>query len=142
MHCALSVSLSVIGLLFVAVHLPCQDDKPKVVKRVKGAYLGQKPPGLVPVNFGPGQLSTSVRELNCSSTPDGNEVFFATRRNGRYTLLTMKRVREVWTKRAVSLFSGTYADVDPFVSLDGKCLYFSSKRRLERGGRSGDSNIW
>ncbi|TFG78905.1 MAG: hypothetical protein E4H23_06905, partial [Chrysiogenales bacterium] len=47
-----------------------------------------------------------------------------------------------WTKRSVAPFSGVYSDVDPYITSDGKRLYFSSMRPLDVNGESKDSDIW
>jgi Tol biopolymer transport system component len=44
--------------------------------RLKGPYLGQSPPGLKPVIFAPGIVSTERNELNPVFTPDGKYLFF------------------------------------------------------------------
>jgi Tol biopolymer transport system component len=107
-----------------------------------GPYLGQKPPGLVPVVFAPGVVSTSENELNAAFSPDGSEFYFTTKRRGRNTLMSVKFANHRWTGRAVAEFSGDYGDVDPFVSSDGEKLYFSSKRPLSGSGKAKDSDIW
>jgi hypothetical protein len=40
-------------------------------------YLGQTPPGLTPVRFAPGIVSTSAIEINAAFRPDFREFFFA-----------------------------------------------------------------
>jgi hypothetical protein len=43
---------------------------------LKEEYLGQEPPGLTPVMFAKGIVSTEANELNCVFSPDGRELFF------------------------------------------------------------------
>ena len=40
-------------------------------------YLGQSPPGLTPVRFAPGIVSTPAIEINGAFRPDFKEFFFA-----------------------------------------------------------------
>ncbi|HUU05103.1 MAG TPA: hypothetical protein VMZ49_04390 [Patescibacteria group bacterium] len=111
-------------------------------KLMTGEYLGQTPPGLAPEKFASGLVSTGENELNCTFTPDGNECFFTVWRNGVNTILTIKKENGQWTKRSVAPFSGVYSDVDPYITSDGKRLYFSSMRPLDVNGESKDSDIW
>lgn len=102
-------------------------------------YFGQAPPALIPQIFGPGLLSTKSSELNCACSPDGNEVYFTTRRVGRYTLMVLKRKDGVWGERSVASFSGEWGQAQnmgskintrgyewcPMLSPDGKYLFFT-----------------
>ncbi len=51
-----------------------------------------------------------------------------------------------WTEATVASFSGTYPDIDPWLSPDGESLYFSSIRPVEvRRGPTptyGGSTAW
>ncbi len=110
--------------------------------QLTGDYLGQTPPGLTPALFAPGVVSTAANELNCVFSPDGNELYFTERRDGRNTLMTMSRVDGEWRSRSVVSFSGKYGDVDPFITEDGNRLYFSSNRPPNNSGEAGDSDLW
>jgi Tol biopolymer transport system component len=61
-----------------------------------------------------------------SFTPDGNTVYFS----GDSSIYFSKRVNNKWTKPKVANFSGHWNDMDPFISPDGKRLFFSSYRPL------------
>jgi Tol biopolymer transport system component len=105
-------------------------------------YLAQEPPGLTPSLFAPGVVSTKADELNCAFTPDGTELYFTEKVAGRNTLMVMTLKGNAWSERAILGFSGHYPDVDPFVTADGKTLYFSSKRPLGGNGPPKDSDLW
>ena len=47
-----------------------------------------------------------------------------------------------WSKPAPAAFSGTYSDDDPFVSPDGRWLYFVSERPASSDDKELDANIW
>lgn len=133
----------VVGVLILGTLLPspsctAQDES----SRPSGPYLGQGPPGLTPVLFAPGLVSTEANELNSAFSPDGNELYFSVRRAGRNTLMTVRVENNRWTDRFVPAFSGEYSDVDPFLSADGKRLYYSSMRPLTGSGGAKDSDIW
>ena len=118
----------------------CTGEKNPAVKNTP--YLGQEPPGLKPEIFAPNIVSTEKNELNCVFSPDGNEVYFTVWKEGVNTIMTMKQKNGWWSERTVAPFSGNYSDVDPYISADGKKLYFSSMRPLDNTGESKDSDIW
>ncbi|MFC2156698.1 TolB family protein [Acidobacteriota bacterium] len=104
-------------------------------------YLGQSPPGKTPKIFAPGIISTDASELNCAFTPDLKEVYFTVRQDGVNTVMVVKMDGESWSERKVADFSGSFGDVDPFITSDGKRLYFSSQRPLDKKGESKDSDL-
>jgi len=96
---------------------------------LKGPYLGQKSPGLTPELFAPGIVSTGKNELNAVFSPDGKEFYFSVlQQSGKYTIMFMKRENNLWTTPQIAPFSGKYSEADPFISHDGKKLYFCSSR--------------
>jgi Tol biopolymer transport system component len=105
-------------------------------------YLGEVTPGLTPQRFAPGVVSTEATELNIAIAPDGSEVFLTERRDGRNTLVSVKRVGGKWGERTVAEFSGEASDVDPFFSKEGDRLYFSSNRPVTKGDSKRDSDLW
>ncbi len=93
---------------------------------LKGDYLGQTPPGDVPVVFAPGIISvdSTIEHGSPTFSPDGNEVFWQSnyRQQGKETQIfgmTMRRINGQWTKLEVSPY---YSQM--VFSLDGKRLYF------------------
>jgi Tol biopolymer transport system component len=129
-------------LSMVAIVFSACDAAPEPPPSLRGEYLGQTPPGMTPVVFAPGIVSTEVSELNAAFTPDGNELYFTRRIDDRNTLMTMRQEDGVWTPPAVAGFSGTFSDVDPFITRDGRRLYFSSSRPLDGSGESKDADLW
>lgn len=134
----LVLSLSVIALLACG-------GAPEPAQPLRGAYLGQTPPGMAPELFAPGIVSTRASELNAAFTPDGNELYFTRSIDGRETLMTTRRLDGVWTPPAIAGFSGAFTDVDPFITRDGRRLYFSSSRPVGDTGGTGeskDADLW
>ncbi len=112
------------------------------VAEVTGPYLGQEPPGMVPIIFAPGIVSTQAEELNLVMTPDGNEMVFTRNLTGRQTLMHLVQRDGQWGKPAPASFSGVHRDVDPFITPDGTRLYFSSNRAVSGNGRQSDCDFW
>ncbi len=90
---------------------------------LKGEYLGQTPPGIIPEVFAPGIISTDTTIEHGSPTfsPDGDEVFWQANSfdHSRIHCLTMKRIKNVWTAPQISRY-----DSSPVFSPDGKRLYY------------------
>lgn len=116
-----------------------------------GDYLGQTPPGDTPVVFAPGFISReSLEHGPAIFSADGNEVYWCSRKSAREWLETnlwvMKRIKNSWTKPQKLVFSGVeVAWMDPFLSMDGKRLYFSAdSNTIKEKGMSSDENrdIW
>lgn len=107
-------------------------------------YLGQDPPGAVPVVFAPGLVSTDRNEVSCTFGADGREFFFAVFEPGRgYTLRVMSQIEEGWTSPRPAPFVSRYSEVDLFVTIDGRRCFYISKRPLEDGlQRSRAYQIW
>ena len=81
---------------------------------------------------GPEVISTALPEFALSITPDGDELYFdrASADRSELTIMVSRRVGQ-WTTPVTAPFSGTWRDIDPFVTSDGKRLYFSSNRPRE-----------
>jgi len=125
-----------------AIVLPSCNEVREPPPPLSGAYLGQIHPGMTAAVFAPGVVSTKANELNATFSPDGDELFFTRNIRNRATLMTMHLRDGVWTSPAVAGFSGTFDDVDPFITRDGRRLYFSSKRPLDGAVESKDSDLW
>jgi len=98
---------------------------------LKGDYLGQTPPGNIPVIFARGIVSSDDKEHWAPRfSPDGNKVFWWSIRQVNDKWLdfhkTMRRVEGKWSAPEVSPF-----DNAPIFSPDGKRLYFGSKNEGE-----------
>lgn len=78
----------------------------------------------------PGIISTDAPEFAFTLSPDGKEIFFNRASADRSTLTIMVSTwrNGRWSRPVVAPFSGRYRDVDPFMTVDGKRLYFTSNR--------------
>lgn len=97
-----------------------------------GKYIGQKEPGLTPEIFAPNIVSTGMSEINACFSPDYTEFFFSVvMPNRNYVIMSMKYNGEQWSAPEVASFSGEYPEADPFITADGKWLYYVSKRPID-----------
>lgn len=87
--------------------------------------------------FAPRTVSTDAPEFATSFSPDGREVYFnrASADRSALTIMVARRLPDAgWSAPVPASFSGVYRDVDPFVSPDGRRLFFSSDRPRRPGG--------
>lgn len=121
--------------------------KDKINSKPQGAYYGQERPGLEPVMFAPGVISTGLNEGACTFTPDGKgfyyHIVFERNHKLEVSLVFCKEVEGKWTTPELIGFSGKgYFDGYPFLSYDGKTLYFSSNRPTNDSSYTSTHNIW
>jgi hypothetical protein len=83
-----------------------------------------------PKVFGKGIISNGDFVFKPSFTPDGKTVFFskATTNFGYIAIFFSTRKGDEWSEPRAVNFTGVYRDADPFISADGKYLYFTSDR--------------
>ena len=96
-----------------------------------------------PKVFAAGVVSSPYSEWATSFAPDGNTVYFS--RGAIYwTICYSKLVDGKWGRPVVAAFSGKYNDTDPFVSPDGKRMFFISNRPYKAGEEKPQKNyhIW
>ncbi|UCE22521.1 MAG: PD40 domain-containing protein, partial [Candidatus Aminicenantes bacterium] len=131
-----------IFLSLVIVFSGCvqQDDYPVL----KGPYLGQKPPGMIPEIFAPGIVSTIMNEAALVFSPDGESMFYNIMNpdHGFTAIVFVEQKNGQWTKPQVASFSGKFYDTDAFFSYDSQQLFFTSDRPSEDNGKAGNLDIW
>ena len=128
-------------LVFAAISVGAQqNDFPKL----RGPYLGQKPPGMTPELFAPHVISTGYHEDGGPAfTPDLSEIYFRIAQYPYAAIFFMREENGSWSTPKTASFSGKYSDGDPFISYDGKRLFFSSYRPLsDKGEPRNDEDIW
>lgn len=94
-----------------------------------------------PVLFAPGIVSGDERDYGIALSPDGLEAFFTRRgRRGPSQLLTARFDGTAWSEPEPVPF-GWEGDQAPWMTPDGRQLYFSSSRPLPGSGDRSD-NLW
>ncbi|AXT20027.1 hypothetical protein D7030_02590 [Flavobacteriaceae bacterium AU392] len=95
---------------------------------IQNLYFGQKPPRLIPEIFAPGTISLNGRyEHGISFSPNLDEVYFSANKDGGLTDIYFSKLEgEKWTPVKKAKFTKGEKDEEmhPFVSLDGKKIYF------------------
>ncbi|MGE3274246.1 MAG: TolB family protein [Vicinamibacterales bacterium] len=99
-----------------------------------------------PELFAEGVISTDAPEFATAFTPDGSAVYFnRTTPDGRgLSIYRAVRYGDGWAEPLPAPFAGDSRDPDPFVSFDGRRIYFSSNRALpdETGDAASDFDLW
>jgi len=83
--------------------------------------------------FGQDNISTGDFVFNTSFTPDSKTLYFSksTINFGYIAIFYAVNNGSGWSEPKAVNFTGIYRDTDPFVSADGKRLYFASDRPLD-----------
>ncbi len=93
------------------------------------------PPVAAPVETGfamvaPGIISTELPEFALTISGDGKEMYFTriSADRSKWLIMMSRRSAGQWSTPVVASFSGNWRDLDPFITPDGKRLYFTSNR--------------
>jgi len=118
---------------------------------LRGPYLGQAEPGNKPQLFALDIVTNQyMLHGNIVFTPDGREAYWsgtypAAGFDGlRSQILTMKQANGIWSAPQLASFCKIeYQDDCPYVTPDGKKIFFLSRRPLKPGEPAGEmENIW
>ena len=133
--------ISAVCLLFVVSIVTSQARQDEFCG-LKGPYMGQDPPGLEPVIFAPGIISTAeFMEASCTFSPDGKEIYFTRGKSfqDRPEIMVSRMEKEGWTVPRVASFSGVHFDFEPNITPDGKKMFFM---RFDPKNKSIKRGLW
>jgi Tol biopolymer transport system component len=99
--------------------------------------------GEQPMLMSPGFISTGMNELHGSMAPDGDEFYYCLSHQRDLSIIMVSRFSDgFWGFPEVAVFSGEALDANPFVTPDGKFLYFTSNRAGHETDGIANWNIW
>lgn len=91
----------------------------------------------------------SENRLGLTFSPDGKTAFWVewngkwgSRISGQHIILTARQENGVWSEPEPAPFAQRYSDYAPFVSPDGRWLYFVSERPANETDNEFDADIW
>lgn len=112
-----------------------QQTKDNNIPTIKNPYLGQKPPGLTPIPFAPGLVSTDLYEVNSAFTPDMKAFYFIRRgeehKKSAFYEYKYNATNGKWEKSEIaSPWIGR-----PVISPDGQTMHLGDRylKRTEAG---------
>jgi Tol biopolymer transport system component len=96
-----------------------------------------------PQLFGENVISTADDESHPAFTPDGKTLYFLKNDPSfnHWTIVVSHEQNGKWPTPEVAPFSGQFSDADPFITLDGRRLFFISTRPVN-GIAKEDTDIW
>ena len=102
-----------------------------------------KTPLPTPIVFAPGSISTGDFESHPAFTPDGTTLYYLKDApNFSFWSMVVSRFENgAWQAPQLVPWSGQYRDADPFITSDGRRLYFISDRPVD-GKAKQDLDIW
>lgn len=113
------------------------------ISNLKVENLYQKISGIEPTLLGENLISTGLNEFNAVFTPEMDEFYFSVRHRSDYFAILKCDIRDgEFQKPEIASFSGRFMDADPFISKDGRYLYFCSNRPTNNIDTLYDWNIW
>jgi len=127
---------------------------PQQFPDLKGQYLGQKVPGLMPELFALGIVSSNgIEHGNIAISPDGNEIFWTSSFKasinagsvGSFKIWSSSYKKGKWTlpKQVFFTKNETTTDDVPYFSPDGTVIFFMSRRATSAGGADETAeNYW
>lgn len=125
-----------IALLLSTLTLSNKSYSQDEIPALKGPYLGQKPPGLIPEVFAPGIVTTEKYEYGGAFTPDMREFYFI--RGGKdpskQDFVVVKNENDRWYRSVVSPRVG-----QPFIAPDGNTMHLG--RRFKERTKDGWSEV-
>ena len=95
--------------------------------------------------FEPGKISLKGQHDDyITFDPKGNYLLFTKLEAGysKGTIYWCEKKNNIWQQPSVAFFSGKYEDSRPFVSPDGRKIFFASNRPTEANPNKRDLDIW
>ena len=136
------ISFTISVFIIISISGCIKQNKNNELKEIKGEYLGQQKPGVSPQIFAPGFISTNLGERDAAFTPDRKEFYYSLWTGSFGVILFTKETESGWDNPEIVSFSHDYSNIEPFITNDGKKLFFSSNRPIENTGEVKDYDIW
>jgi len=140
----LMITVMIISLIVLSFNCENNSDSSLAsFPKLRGPYLGQNPPGDVPLPFAPGIITTGMYTRDVTMTPDGKEFYFCVSAYGFNLIFYTKQIDGVWREPSPAPFikEFQYMYYEPHVTPNGRSLLFlSNQPSIERDEENED--IW
>ncbi len=133
-----------LAIVFCSFSIAASAEEDASFAVLKGPYLGQKPPGMIPEVFVPGFISTEQFEFGITFSPDGRECFFSRRptyEGSDNRIYHSSWVDGRWSRSTRASFAEDVFEFIPIVSVSGEKLFFYSERSKPQDTDL-DGNLW
>ncbi|WP_299884032.1 ankyrin repeat domain-containing protein [uncultured Lacinutrix sp.] len=111
--------------------------------KMKGKYMGQEKPGIMPKMFAPNFISTEEYEFGSVFNATTTEFYYGVDVNGKSEIRYSELNEDNWSKPKTILSHKRYSYNDPFLSPNENRLYFISNRAIDGlGEEKEDIDIW
>jgi len=113
----------------------------KMFPTMKGEYLGEKQPGIMPEVFAPGIISSDswAEHSPLAVSPKGDEVFWSGFYGGKEQLFYSGKIGGFWSEPKIFDFSDNISTGGPVFTPDGKRLFIYS---YNLSGGLGGMDVW
>ena len=115
------------SVLIVFITLSCYSQKNSTLK---GKYLGQQNPGLIPEKFAPGIITTNYHEGCSGFLFDENIFVFQRYVDDEQRLYEMELIDNTWTEPKFLEFSVEFTIGDLTIAQDGKTMVFATRKDI------------
>jgi hypothetical protein len=123
----------ILFLFMISLLTGLMAEKKELESIFKGPYLGQKPPGMIPVIFAPHIVSRQFDERMAFFTADGRELYYQLRGVPHTVIVHMKEANGHWQKPEIAFFSGKYFS-EFSLSPDGSKIVYCSNQPANSQG--------
>ncbi|WP_299552640.1 exo-alpha-sialidase [Seonamhaeicola sp.] len=125
-------------IILLSILINCSHSKPQ-----KTLINFETAPDSLELLF-PDAISTHLTQRDFALSPDRNEIIYTlgNQKESRRMLVSLKKENGKWGDKTMLPFCGTYQDIEPFFSPDGKLLFFASNRPIYDDSTRTDYNIW
>ena len=121
----------------------CMEENYNSQKKVlSGDYPGETSAGDLPTLFSKGFVSTNLSERDVAISPNGKEFYYTLWTGTFGVIMKIKEKDGKWESPEVVPFSHQYSNLEPFITNDGKKLFFSSNRPIKPDAKIKDYDIW
>ena len=134
-------------LIFIFLAALDSENQQKIFPVLKGPYLGQKPPGIVPELFVP-EIFTKSKPAWAFCVvfhPGGKDLYYVSDNGIKHMeqIVYLNMLYDIWTPPRVAYFNSDYPSNNFCFSTDGEMIFFRSWRPLPgHEHQKGISSLW